>query len=71
MFKGLSAVKYSESQTITAGIKAMVKLKIEEHQRQAIQTRIQKLTRDEAQAKRRIDEALRRTNFVTQIQNQR
>lgn len=71
LYKGLSSVKYSESQSITSGIKAFVRLKIEEHQKNVIHTRIQKLARDEAKVKKRIDVALKRTDFVNTIQNQR
>ena len=59
LYKGLSAVKYNEENTITTGLKAYVKLKIEEHQRGMIKSRIFKLERDEARLKRKIGEALR------------
>lgn len=71
LYKGLSAVKYNEESTITDGLKAYVKLKIEEHQKGMIKSRIGKLERDEARLKRKIEEALRQTHFVNQIQNQR
>lgn len=67
MYKGLSAVKYSENQTLTNGIKALVKLKIEEHETQTLQSRIRKLSRDEAKTKRKIDQVLRQTEFISKI----
>lgn len=68
LMKGLSAVKHHDKDAMTAGIKALIQLKIEQHQKQTIQTRIKKLVRDESKAKKRIEDTLRKTRFMSQIQ---
>jgi len=68
LWKGCPSNKQSYEQALTIGMQAAIRVKIQEHQRQAIEARIRKLQVDEERAQKKISDAEREAAFVAKMQ---